>query len=77
MENIKDVLSTICGWITVIGGAVLGAQAAGQIVLSATVTGIIGTVVAIALAVTQFLTGKLPNGQAKAPEQVQAQNSGK
>lgn len=75
MSNLKDTLTTVCGWVTVVGGAVLGAVAAGQITLPASVTGILGGVVAIALAVTQFLTGKNPDGSTKSVSQVSDQNS--
>lgn len=75
MSNIKDLLTTICGWVTVIGGAVLAGVASGQIILPATVTTIIGSLVGIAVAVTQFLTGKNPDGSTKSTSQVTQQNS--
>jgi amino acid transporter len=74
MENIKDTLTTVCAWVTVIGGAVLGAQIAGQISLPVSILGTLGTLVAIAAGVTQFLTGKNPNGSTKSVEQVSQQN---
>ena len=75
MNNIKDTVTTICGWITVVGGAVLGAQVAGQITLPTSIVGILGSVVAVALAVSQFLSGKNANGTTKTPSQVASQTN--
>ena len=77
MSNIKDTLSTICAWVTVVGGAVLAAVVSGALVLSPTITGILTTIVGVAIAISQFLTGKLPNGTTKTPDQINAANNGK
>jgi hypothetical protein len=74
-SNIKDTVTTICAWVTVVGGAILAAQIAGQITLPASIAGVLGTAVTVALAVTQFLTGKNPNGTTKTDAQVVAQNT--
>jgi hypothetical protein len=74
MQNIKDTATTIAAWITVIGGAVIGAQLAGQITLPASILGVLGTLVAIAAGITQFLTGKNPDGSTKSVAQVSQQN---
>jgi len=73
-SNIKDTVTTICAWITVVGGGVLAAVASGQITLPVSITTIIGSIVGIALAVTQFLTGKTPAGTTKTDAQVAAGN---
>jgi len=75
MTNIKDLVTTICAWVTVVGGAVLAAQVAGQVTLPVSVSGIIGSVVAVALAISQFLTGKNANGTTKTPSQVASQTN--
>jgi hypothetical protein len=75
ISNLKDTVTTICAWITVVGGAILGAQVAGQTTLPVSITGILTAVVGVALAVTQFLTGKNPNGTTKSDSQVVQQNS--
>ena len=74
LSNLKDTVTTICAWVTVVGGAVLAAQVAGQISLPDVVTGILGTAVGLAVAITQFLTGKNPNGSKKSDAQVENQN---
>ena len=74
-SNIKDTVSTICAWVTVVGGALLGAHALGQIVLPEVVLGILGAIVGIATAITQFLTGKNPDGSKKSESQVERSNT--
>ena len=75
LSNIKDTLTTVCAWITVIGGGVLAANLSGQIVLPVSIVGILSTVVAIALGISQFLSGKNPDGTSKTPTQVNTQNT--
>ena len=71
--DLKNLITTISAWVTVIGGAILGAVATGSLVLPETIVGIITTVVAIGVAVTQYLTGKNANGTNKTEIQVATQ----
>ena len=61
MTNLKDTISNVCGAVIAIGGGILSAVAAGQLVLPATVTTILGAAVAVATGVIGYLTGKPTN----------------
>ena len=62
--NIKDTLSTICGWIIGISVAVAGLAAQG-LVLPPTVLTVIAGVAGVAVVILGILTGKNPNGSTK------------
>jgi uncharacterized membrane protein HdeD (DUF308 family) len=74
VTNIKDTLSTICGVLLAIAGAILSLQTTG-IILPAWVNTTTMIVAAIASAIIAYLTGKNPNGKAKSNNQISTQNA--
>lgn len=68
--DIKNILTTLAAWVTVVGGSILGAVASGALTLPETVVGIITTMVAVGVAITQFFTGKNANGSKKSSQQI-------
>ena len=72
LANLKDVVSSICGFIFALGGAGVGLST--QVPLPKPVVIASYGMVAVSGAVVGFLTGKAPNGSAKTDAQVQAQN---
>ena len=73
--DIKNILTTLAAWVTVVGGSILGAVASGALTLPETVVGIITTVVAVGVAITQFFTGKNFNGSKKTVSQLEVQKT--
>ena len=63
-KNIKDVLSTICGWVLLVCGAILGATLQG-IVMPPIVLTIAAGAASVAGLIVGILTGKNPNGTTK------------
>ena len=61
MTNLKDTISNVCGVVIAVGGGILSAVAAGQLVLPASITTILGAAVAVATGVIGYLTGKPTN----------------
>ena len=74
LSNFKDTITSICGLIVAIGGAILGISVGGVIVLPVVATTIVGVLVAIATALIGYFTGKAPNGALKTDSQVIAGN---
>jgi hypothetical protein len=74
-SNLKDVVTTTCAIVIAACAGVLGAEHAGQLQLSPTVSGILTLIPFIATAVIGVLTGKNPDGSTKSAEQVTNQNS--
>lgn len=54
----KDTITNICGIIVVVGGSLLSAHAAGQIVLPEPLLVALGVIVAIAGGIVGYFTGK-------------------
>ena len=69
MKNLKSTLSTICGIIVVISGAILSLPQYG-VEIPVTITAIAGTLSAISVGVIGYLTGKNPDGTPKTNDQV-------
>ena len=74
MKNLKDKLSSICGIVFLVGGAIVSVGATGGVALPVWLVAGAGVSTAISGAVIGILTGKNPNGSTKAIEQVEAQN---
>ena len=74
MENLKDTVSTICGVLFVICGAILGVQT--EVAMPKWIITTAVVVSAISAAITMYMTGKNPNGTKKTIEQVTKQNAG-
>jgi hypothetical protein len=72
-SNIKDTLSTICGILILLGGALATINAA-ALHLPVWVTAAGGAMVAIGTAIIGILTGKNPDGSTKTPIQVNELN---
>ncbi len=72
MKDIKSTLSTICGVLGVIGGAILALPQYG-IEVPAIVKAVAGTFVAMSVGVIGYLTGKNPDGTAKTTDQIAKQ----
>jgi hypothetical protein len=77
MKNWKDTLSSVCGLVIVICGAIAGLGAGGAIVLPLWLTTICGAMVAVAGGLIGWLTGKNPNLTQKSTEQISNANTGK
>jgi hypothetical protein len=76
MENIKSTLTTIAGIMGAISVAIIGIASQGVVLpgwLNTTAVVLGG----LSVAIIGFLTGKLPNGTAKTPEQIANANAGK
>jgi hypothetical protein len=73
LSNIKDWLSTICGIMILLGGA-LATLNATALHLPVWVTASGGAMVAIGTAIVSILTGKNPDGSTKTPIQVNELN---
>lgn len=63
--TLKDKITNVCGLIIVLGGGILGANVAGQLVLPEWAITVIGLAVAVATGITSFLTGKTGDGKTK------------
>jgi hypothetical protein len=72
LSNLKDTVSSICGFLFALGGAGVGLST--QIPLPKGVVVASYSAMAVSGAVVGFLTGKAPNGSTKTDAQVQAQN---
>ena len=72
-SNIKDKLSTICGLI----GAITGALLISGVDLPAWLKTVCGATSAVCLAIIGYLTGKTPAAKPKTEEQVIDQNAPK
>ena len=75
-SNIKDTISTICGILIILGGALATINAA-ALHLPVWVTALGGAMATIGTAVIGILTGKNPDGTTKTTDQVVQQNTGK
>jgi hypothetical protein len=75
MKNLKDNLSTICGILFLIGGAIVSVGATGGIAEPTWLVSGAGILTAVSGAIVGFLTGKNPNGSTKSVEQTTTQNS--
>ncbi len=65
MNNIKDTVTTICGWVIALGGAVLAAAVSGALVVSEPVIGALTFIVGLATAILGILQGRNPDGSKK------------
>ena len=65
MNNIKDSVTTIAGWIIAIGGAVLAAAIAGTLTVPEVVVGALTFIVGLATAILGILQGRNPDGSKK------------
>jgi hypothetical protein len=74
IKDIKNVLTTICAWITLTGGSVLTALLAGTITLPKYAVILLIVSMLVSLAITQIFTGRNPNGSVKTDKQVSALN---
>jgi len=72
--NTKDLLSTICGVIIAVCGAIVGLIQTG-VVLPAWVNTVCLILIAVAGGVIGVITGKNPNLTTKTPDQVNKLNS--
>ena len=72
-SNLKDKLSTICGLL----GAVAGAILLSGVELPAWLKTVCGATSAVCLAIIGYLTGKTPAAKPKTEEQVIDQNAPK
>ena len=75
MKNLKDKLSTICGIIFLIGGAIVSVGATGGAILPVWLVSGAGVATALSGAVIGILTGKNPDGSTKSIPQIDTQNS--
>lgn len=73
-SNIKDTVTTICGILFVIGGAIASVATAGIALPAWLVSGSI-VVATVSASIVAFLTGKNPNGTTKSEAQVVTQNA--
>jgi len=76
MKNLKDTVTTICGVIVAISGAIFTMTQSG-VVLPSQLTTAATTAGAIAVAILAYFTGKNPDGSTKSAAQIEAQNSAK
>ena len=67
MSNLKDVATTIAGFVFSISTAVLTYTQSAAITLPTWLTEILGTAITISGGVIFYLTGKNPDGSAKTP----------
>ena len=65
MNNIKDIVTTIAGWVIAIGGAILAAAIAGTLVVPEVVVGVLTFIVGLATAILGILQGRNPDGSKK------------
>ncbi len=65
MSNIKDIVTTVCGWIIVVGGAVLASVLSGELTLPETVVGILTFIVGLATAIIGMFSGRNGDGSKK------------
>jgi uncharacterized membrane protein YfcA len=72
MNNLKDTITTVCGILFAVCGAIIGIQT--QVALPEWIITVAVVVGAISAAVTMYLTGKNPDGTKKTPEQAAAIN---
>lgn len=75
MKNWKDTLSTVCGLIAAIAGAIVVASQSG-LTLPAWLISVCGALSTICLALIAWMQGKNPNLSVKTPEQVDKANTG-
>lgn len=73
MNNLKDTVTTICGILFAVCGAVIGIQT--QVSLPAWLITAAVVIGAVCAAVTMYLTGKNPDGSKKTPDQAAAINN--
>ena len=73
MKNLKDTVTTICGLIGAICGAMLVAQEQG-VILPTWANTVVIIAIAVSGAIALFLQGKNPNGTRKSDNQVESQN---
>ncbi len=65
MNNIKDTVTTICGWIIALGGAVLAAAIAGTLTVPEAVVGALTFIVGLATAILGMFSGRNADGSKK------------
>lgn len=65
MSNIKDTVTTVCGWIIAIGGAVLAAVISGQLTLPEGVVAALTFIVGLATAILGMFEGRNADGSKK------------
>ncbi len=65
MNNIKDTVTTLCGWVIALGGAVLVAALNGTLVVPEAVVGALTFIVGLATAILGILQGRNPDGSKK------------
>jgi hypothetical protein len=75
MTNIKDKLSTICGYAGAISAAIVGLSA--KVTLPTWLVTAAVAVGSISVAIIGYLTGKAPDGATKTPDQVAQQTEPK
>lgn len=69
MKNLKDTVTTICGILIALSGAVYAATQAGVILPPSIVQGAV-LIGIVATSVLAYFTGKNPNGTKKSAEQI-------
>lgn len=74
--NLKDKVSTVCGILLVVSGALLSVVTAGVALPAVVVTGATLTA-SLSGGILAYLTGKNPNGSKKTVTQVEDANKGK
>ena len=77
MKDWKNTLSSICGLIIVICGAIATLGASGGIVIPTWITSVCGALAAISAGLIGWITGKNPNLTSKTPDQVNTLNNAK
>ena len=65
MKNLKDTVTTICGWIIALGGAVLAMTVSGTLAVPEAVVGVLTFIVGLATAILGILQGRNPDGSKK------------
>jgi VIT1/CCC1 family predicted Fe2+/Mn2+ transporter len=76
MQNIKDTLTTVAAVMAALAGAIFGIGAQG-VILPAWLNTAAIVLGGLSVAIIGFLSGKLPNGTSKTPEQIEKANEGK
>jgi len=73
MKNLKDFVTTTCGILIAVCGAVVIAVHSGLVILSEPMVNASTLIVIVATAVSSYFNGKNPDGSRKTPSQIAAQ----
>ncbi len=65
MDNIKDIATTIAGWVIAIGGAILAAAVSGTLTVPEAVVGVLTFIVGLATAILGMFSGRNADGSKK------------